>query len=224
MKVREVNTSEADQRSARVFFQALFGFFDLSKASVLDAFARNGQLTVKNYYDLVSKVTCWELGEEHEEALRKYTSHVEIGDSYARLLTCKEQFDMIVVDTPQGIHKDSIMGRHVEHFDFFRMSLKNLNPGGIVVLYCNKSPYNKDEVGSQGYDEYEEYDFKLWMEMRKEYYGTPEHLVSEDEAIRRYREVVALEGRTLGRVLLIPCFSDVPGKAPYAFRVALEVL
>lgn len=222
MKVRQTDVSQADKASAQVFFDALFGFFDIGQGRVLDAFARNGQLTVSSYAKRVPHLTCWELGPEHEEALRKFTSDVVIGDSYKTLMAEGRTFDLVVIDTPQGIHADSRGTKHVEHWDFLEYSLQNLVPGGVVVLYVNKSPYNRDELGTFGYDEYKEYDYKSWMKAREEYYGSS--VITEEQAIQTYREVLADMDRKMGRVLMVPCFSDVPGLEPYAFRLGFEVL
>lgn len=225
MKVREVNCSEADVLSARALFDAVGAIFDLREASVLDAFARNGQLTVSSYWNMLKEprkqLECWELGSEHLPDLREYADNVTIGDSYETLESCKSTYDMIVIDTPQGLHRGK-GGTWVEHFGFLPRCLKHVNPGGVVVLYVNKSPYNKDETGSHGYDEYVEYDFVEWMAGRRRFYG--EELINEERAVRAYRKCLEGCGRTLGRFILIPCFSDVPGKEPYAFRLALEVL
>ena len=92
------------------------------------------------------------------------------------------------------------------------------------MLYCNKAPYDKTETGSQGYDEYDEYNFDTWMSARMTYYDSYQGVVPEEKMLKKYRDVIRREGRTLGRVLMVPCFSDVPGKEPYAFRLGLEVL
>lgn len=226
MKVRQTDVSDADKQSAKVFFDAMFSFWDLSKAKTLDAFARNGQLTVENCVGRVGSLECWELGPEHEEALRKHTDNVKIGCSYTRmgLMSSAGDYDLIVVDTPQGLHRSDLGDVCCEHFDFLKLAARHLSVGGIIVLYCNKAPYNKEESGSQGYDEYAEYSFPDWMERRMEYYDSPTGMVSEDKMIKTYRDVLRREGRAVRRILMVPCFSDVPGKEPYAFRLALEVL
>ena len=69
MKVREVRVSDADQKSAKILFDTLKSFYDLSKSTALDMFARTGDLTVKNYADDVYELDLWELGSEHLPAL-----------------------------------------------------------------------------------------------------------------------------------------------------------
>jgi hypothetical protein len=132
---------------------------------------------------------------------------------------------LVVIDTPQGAHTDSHGNVHFEHFDFFKMTLQwMLKDRGVVVVYVNKAPYDKNEVGSHGYDEYEEYDFPKWMRARSDFYETGcDCRVTEEQAIAAYRRTAEFEGFKVKNVLTVPCFSDVPGKEPYAFRVALEV-
>jgi len=228
MPIRKVDVSEADKKSAQVFFDALFGIYDLKEARVLDAFARNGQLTVNNIAKrTVGSLECWELQEEHREDLRQYTGLVYIGDSYKFLEGAIEkgrQYGLIVIDTPQGLHKDSKGVIHAEHFDFFRQSLQLIAKSAIVVLYVNKSPYDKNVEGSQGYDEYPEYDFKEWMKKRIEFYGVEG--VSESGALRGYQQALmdSCTGLSIKSVLQVPCFSDVPGKDSYSYRLALELV
>jgi hypothetical protein len=226
MKVRETHVSDSDKWSAKVFFDALLAFWDLKKGAVLDAFARNGQLTLNNYAGRVGDTTAWELGEEHRTALERFDLYdLQIGDSYALAKQCEDRFDMIVVDTPQGAHKDSEGKVHFEHFDFLHCVLGwLLKDRGVVVLYVNKVPYDKNREGSHGYDEYAEYDFPAWMRARSDFYGTGcECRVTEDQALAGYRRVIEHEGWELKNTLLVPCFSDVPNREPYSFRVGLEV-
>ena len=226
MKVREVHTSDSDRRSAQVFFDALLAFWDFRAGSALDAFARNGQLTVQNYSNMVERVTAWELGEEHRPSLEKFNLYdLEFGDSYRLADEYQgDPFNLVVIDTPQGAHKDSYGNVHFEHFDFIKVALKKLaSRKCVLVLYVNKDPYDKNEVGSHGYDEYEEYDFAAWMAARQEVYGTTGNQVTEGEALTAYRRLVHWCGYKTNSVLMVPCFSDVPGRKPYAFRIALEV-
>ena len=58
MQVRTVNVSDADGRSAELFFDALTGFYDLSKARALDMFARTGQQTVSKYAPSIAIKPC----------------------------------------------------------------------------------------------------------------------------------------------------------------------
>jgi hypothetical protein len=224
MKVKTVHTTLADQKSAHVFFGALRQMYDLTSMSVLDAFARNGELTVKNYGEVVRRLECWELGWEHKEDLLKITPNVVIGDSYDALenaVFMEQKFDLIVIDTPQGIHKDGRGQKRYEHWDFLRRSAKLIERTGLFVLYVNKEPYDRDRIGSHGYDEYVEYDYREWMRVRQQYYGSS--IITEEDAISAYRQDLRENGLVVTGILSVPCYSDVPGLAPYAFRLALAV-
>lgn len=231
MKVRETNVSDSDKRSARLFFDSLTRFWDLSQGTALDAFARNGQLTLPGYIGRTKDVHAWELSPEHEIALRMLgVDEIKIGCSYEQVAVrapTDPKYDMVVIDTPQGAHKSSNGVTHFEHFDFFRLTLaKLLKDRGIVVLYVNKHPYDKSEVGSHGYDEYDEYDFKAWMAAREDFYQVPlgyGAALAEEVMIGAYRRVASAAGWSLGSLLQVPCFSDVPDREPYAFRLALEL-
>lgn len=224
MLIRQHDVTEADKKSAETFFSALNQTFDLKNMDVLDAFARNGQLTVSSYCRDVKSVTCWELSPEHEVSLRQYTDKVKIGDSYAYMsdaILAKEKWDCIVIDTPQGLHSDSLGRTHAEHFKFLEMSLGALRNRGIVVLYVNKRPYDKNVLGSHGYDQYSEYNFADWMAIRESFYGSVN--VDTQYALEAYSTLLFHSGWVVENVLVVPCSSDVPDYKPYAFRLALEV-
>lgn len=230
MEVKTVDATAADKRSARMLFDTLFGLRDLywptvQNVQVLDAFARNGQLTVSQCVDREdTTVTAWELGEEHWGALKDLgCAEVCIGCSYAMLEHAKTtdvQYDMIVIDTPQGLHS-SAEGQKVEHWDFLRDCLPILAPSGVIVLYVNTEPYDARVEGEHGYDKYQEYDFDRWMDARREYYGLD--CFEPEQALAMYRVYLQEQGYEMQNVLMVPCLSDVPGKAPYAFRLAFSL-
>jgi hypothetical protein len=220
--LRIVDTTDADQASAKAFFTALTSIWRLDEVRVLDAFARNGQLTVPFYEDKCFYLHLWELEEAHREALENFSpDNVKIGCSYGHAETETERFGMIVLDTPQGVHQDSTGAAHYEHFDFLKFVPKLLANEGLVVLYVNKAPYDKTKVGDFGYDQYDGYNYEFWMEARQEFYGRSR--VTEGEALAAYDAAFQEMGYWVVRSLVVPCHSDVPDKDPYAFRVAFEL-
>jgi len=223
MAIRTVPVQSSDIASASVFFGALRGMYSMSDWSVLDAFARTGALTIENYKEDVAQVEAWELEEQHKAKLQELCTNVSIGDSYHLLgmaIEAQKQYDMIVVDSPQGLHWGGGKLR-TEHFDFLPECLPLLKNTGVLVLYINKQPYDKNIVGSQGYDEYKEYDFQQWMINRLNFYSR--NTVGEEVALAAYRALLYQNGFNLKTVVAVPCFSDVPNKEPYAFRLGLEV-
>lgn len=224
MKVRQVGVSGADKASAAVFFEAVCSFYDLSNAVALDMFARTGELTVTNYHEHVGEIHLWELGPEHAKALGEFQpEEVHIGCSYRQAESCHTKFDFVVVDSPQGAHHDYKGCVHYEHFDLIRYVVPPmLKDEAIVVLYVNKRPYNKDVLGEHGYDLYEEYDYDAWMDARRAFYGASD--IAEEDAIRAYRTVLGAAGFAVSGMVITPCYSDVPGYPPYAFRLALRVV
>lgn len=228
MQIRQLNVSDADKLSALVFFKALFSIYELRSARVLDAFARNGQLTVNSYRpylaDPDSQLECWELSGEHKEALEKLTVQVKIGCSYdlsIQAVKDKKKYELVVVDTPQGMHKTAQDFLCCEHFDFLSHALNLLADKGVVVLYVNKHPYDRSTVGSHGYDEYVEYNYKQWMTRRWQFYGFER--ANEADFIDAYTDLLIAWGWQVKSLISIPCFSDVPGIKPYAFRLGLQL-
>jgi hypothetical protein len=223
MKIREVDTTGADQRSAGIFFGALSQMWDLSQVDALDMFARNGQLTVKQYFHRVKTLDVWELAPEHRDDLRKFCPReIKIGCSYSTLSRCEKQYGLIVVDTPQGVHSDYAGVPRYEHFDVLARIGKIMADRCVVVLYVNKKPYDRKELGSHGYDSYDEYDFEEWMRVRHRFYETEPRQIYEEEALEAYRLRLVGQGFWVEQTLLVPCFSDVGGYDPYAFRLALS--
>lgn len=224
MKVRSVDVSASDIASSAVFFRALLDMYDLSVGEVLDMFARDGTITVQQYFDKVAAVDCWELMEQHRFRLKDFSPREAIiGCSYVALRQARRTYDMVVVDTPQGLHDDAAGNIHVEHFSVIKKIKPLLKPKAIIVLYVNRSPYDKAKSGSHGYDEYEAYDYSKWMQERSLFYQCDPHVVTEDVALRAYRGWLGIQGITVKSALMIPCYSDVPGVEPYAFRLGLEV-
>lgn len=232
MKVKTTHTTDADRASAVAFFNVLDQMYSMKEMEALDAFARNGELTVKSYADKVKLVDCWELGAEHEDALTQIVGvrDIQIGDSYS---LCefektandhrffKQYYDLLVIDSPQGQHKDSKGNLKCEHFDFLSDCGHLLKDEAVIVLYVNKYPYDSKFLGEHGYDQYDEYNFNTWMARRSMFYG--QWQVTEEEAIKSYREVLLQQRLYIQQVVTVPCFSDVPGWADYAFRLALSV-
>lgn len=217
----------ADERAAQLFFNALVDFYDLKQLRALDMFARDGMLTVKRYFRDVKSVDCWELNEEHREALKVFhPREIVIGDSYKTVKFCTREYGLIIVDTPQGIYG----GGHVEHFDMIPLLPKIMADRCIVVLYVNKQPYDKFATGHYGRDEYPEYDFKKWMKARDKFYGEvpwgSQHViqyVTEVDALRAYNHHFLQYGFKAKSTLMIPCYDFADGLPP-SFRVALELV
>lgn len=223
MRIRSIDVSESDKKSAKLFFDTLAGFYDFGEEA-LDMFARDGALTVSCYAYKVQNLDVWELMGVHEKALRNFRPRdLVIGCTYQTLESCDRKYDLVVIDTPQGIHHDHQHVPHVEHFDVMRQVGRILKDRALIVLYVNKRPYNRDEVGDHGYDQYDEYDFKKWMQARQEFYDYDPQNLTEERAMAAYRRVLGAQGLSVKSQLTVPCYSDVPGFEPYAFRLGLEV-
>jgi hypothetical protein len=225
MTIRTVNASAADRVSAQVFFDTLFRVYTLEFARTLDAFARNGQLTVQSYMNYLvaprDQLELWEITKQFEFTLKRFTPQVKIGDSYQFITEVKAPtYDLLVVDTPQGLHMDTAGGIHAEHWDFVKLALPTLRAGATLVLYVNKQPYDAKKLGFHGYDQYPEYDYDEWMKRRKALYGFSQSPY-DDKFASRYVQLLADEGRDVQSMLMVPCHSDVEFLPPYAFRLGM---
>lgn len=226
MQVRHVNVSDADGRSAKLLFDVLTGFYDLREARACDMFARNGQLTVANYAGRVASVDAWELNAEHMGALRAIAANVSvrIGCSYLQAAIAVGRYDLIVIDSPHGAHTDYSGAVRYEHFHALTQLPKLAKDRCIVVLYVNKSPYDRAVEGDHGYDRYEEYDFGEWMRPRAQFYGFNPRRITEAMALCAYEQELLMLGFKTVNTVIVPCYSDVPRKENCAFRLGLEVV
>lgn len=242
MQVKTVNATDADKASAVVLFKTLFGMRELfwptvrlsHSLRVLEPFARNGQLTIKSYCDDYNVIVeAWELNKEHLPALKAMPAvySTSIGCSYGLLAKYFDRLaavppDVVVIDTPQGIHHDENNSPYVEHFDFLQAVFTLFKKsGGVVVLYVNLDPYDAKAQGEHGYDTYKEYDFVEWQKKRALYYHGTSTVVplTASCALTKYEAEAKLFNLKLSLPLMVPCYSDVPGKDPYAFQLAFRV-
>jgi hypothetical protein len=210
-----------------LFFDALTRFYDLSEVVALEMFARNGQMTLARYASKVREVEAWELNPEHEAALRAIGPNVEvkIGCAYLAASWKDRRFDLVVLDAPQGAHKDWSGGVRFEHFHAIDHLSKLVRPRSIVVVPVNKAPYDRAVEGEEhGYDRYDEYDFKAWMRERQSFYSHSPYKISEAVALHAYDRVLSFQRLEVVNVLMSPVYSDVPRKENYMFWLALELV
>ena len=207
-----------DHRGADVFFNALAQCANLQDRRAVDMFARDGVLTVARYFDKVKTLDLWEMNPAFKTALEQIPANeVIIRDSYQTVVHCPGKYDFIVVDTPQGVY-DCTLGQVAEHFMFLPLLRKVMSDDCIVVVYVNKDPYVRDEVGNFGRDRYDTHDHEIWMGYRRSFYGS--QVVEEGQAITTYKRLFDSMGFRTTKVLATPCWDDSPG-LPASFRLAL---
>jgi hypothetical protein len=228
MKIEQIDVSLASAQASSNFFNALSKVYDLSNMEVLDAFARNGQLTVSHYAHWVKAVDCWEFCDEHREALQSIAGvrEVVIGCSYdlsdAERIMEVSKYDMVVIDAPQSFHNSNHGGPMCGHLDFLTDYTEHLlKDRALVMLYVNKVPYDPAKEGHHGLDSYENFDFDMWMKRRLEFYGWVD--INEQVALQAYEDVFHRMGRKIKSVFMHPLPDNVPGKPP-AFYMVLETV
>lgn len=226
MKLTCNDTSLADQMSAKVFFDLLCRYFDLQDARVMDLFSRNGVLTIHNYHDVVESIDAFEIEGQYSRPLIDYGNvRAVIGCAYKNLEALTKTYDVIVIDSPQGLHTSADGEVHAEHFDMLKQVGRFVDGSAVICLYCNKTPYNKAEIQADGIvDDYSEYDFDEWMKKRADFYKTcdPQD-ISEEFMVEAYRQCLEDQGLSVRSVVMVPCFGDVKGYGSYGFRLGLEV-
>src|SRR5271157_5135512 len=136
--MRRVPSDTATKKTSQVFFKLLDSLYDLWQMRVLSPFSGDGSLTVEEYLKFVdlARLECWTYTKAQRESVRAMgVAQVGQGDAYdllkrAKLKGCK--YDLIDLDTPQGIHLDLNSRPCVEHFRFFTDCLPLLGNHGII--------------------------------------------------------------------------------------------
>jgi hypothetical protein len=195
----------ADKVSIEAFYEVLFRTYDLEEARVLEAFARDGSVTVAAYVESLQdpwkQLECWELNPEHEHSLHRFTDKVRIGDSYQfaqQAIENEQTYDLIIIDIPQGLHSSSDKAVHL-----------------------NRRPYNRDEKGSHGYDEYAEYNYQSWMQKRQDFYGCVTD--REEILLSVYRQRAYEAGYVVKEFVVVPALPNVEDMEIYTSTVAMHL-
>lgn len=190
-------------------------------AAAIDMFARDGAMAIRNFQDLTWEA--WEIDPVHQpalEALGVVPGNIYIGDTFHIRYLDHALCDMVWVDAPQGTFKDNKGSLHSEHFELLEDALALLRGKGLLVLYVNKQPYNKEVTGDYGVDTYPEYSFEGWMARRRAFYG--KEFITDAEALVTYDRVMDRLGWSIKSTMMFPCLTNLSGMPP-SFRLVLEV-
>ena len=124
---------------------------DLSKLDAVEVFARTGDWVAKYYSDLVRSLEAWEIQ-------KKYLDF------------CKNKFNLINIDNPQGIYGNN----YCEIFDVLEKINRIIIPTStsVVIFLVNQNPYNVRNVNMIFNDNYGMNDelFKTWYRRREKFY------------------------------------------------------
>lgn len=146
----------------------------LSEADALELFAREGDWQTVSYAPHVKTLEAWEINPQFREALKRNLPYakIKITDTWKEIKTTSRKYDLIVVDSPQGVY-----GEHCEHFGLLPDIFRIANDGCVIILNVNVEPYNFHK-GSE------------WWKRRKDYYRTehPEKL-ELDTVTQHYKRI-----------------------------------
>lgn len=221
--LKRIVASEAVSKSSSVFFKSLSQLYALVGMKVLSPFSGEGKDTISSYLPLVDteKLECWTLNDEQTKAIAGMgIENVQQGCAYMLVkhaMLDGKKYDLIDLDTPQGVHKDWHGAQMVEHFTFFRECLSLIDEKGLLVVCVNKNPYDAAKLEGKKLP----FSYMHWLAGRRSFYGT--ETVTEEQAIAAYRHVLEEYGFELVHVVLHPIASDVIVLPPYKFRMALEI-
>lgn len=151
----------------------------LTKMKALDFFAREGDWQTQYYANRVAEIHAWELDPTFEGKLKENlptNAKIAIGDSHVMAKSCKEKFDLIVLDNPQGCY-----GSYCEHFDALPLALKLLKEEGIVIFNVKYKPFDYE-------------DKKEWQRRRNKFYGVDSSFLTMDFIDHFYKNYLMSEG------------------------------
>lgn len=145
---------------------------DLSKLDAVEVFARTGDWVAKYYSDLVRSLEAWEIQKKYLDSLKKNLPNAIIRnvDSIKYMDICKNKFNLINIDNPQGIYGNN----YCEIFDVLEKINRIIIPTStsVVIFLVNQNPYNVRNVNMIFNDNYGMNDelFKTWYRRREKFY------------------------------------------------------
>lgn len=195
--------------------------YDLSQMQSADFFARTGDFFTKDFSDEVKSIDCYEIESKYSTELHKNIPNAKIfiKDSIKFINNSKANYDLISLDSPQGIY-----GPYCEHFDFIHNIGNMFDKKCIVMFVVNLTPYDpKDVDNSNKRDDYGMSDNQEWYEIRMDYYETDSKDISKEYAISFYTDLFQENG--LDAKFLTSSFvpSHIDNVEPYVIRFAFEL-
>ena len=214
----------ADAHSDFDFFSNLLSFYTITGNS-LELCSGDGARTIASYRALIDgPLDVCEISSKHKPALMELDLRkITFDCSYRYVQDSKEKYQMVVVEGPQGTHKDWLGNMHAEHLGFIPSVTKIMEDHSLLVLYCNRRPYNRAVFGHHGCDKYDTYDYNLWMKMRKAFFNHSPQSIPYHVMLKTYTDKLEGAGFRVVNVFMQPCYSDVPELPPYGFRLGLEL-
>ena len=169
--------------------------YALDSMDALEVYGEAGAFHLKDYARRVNSLEIWEVDPRHEASLHRNfpRATIRIVDSYERVKTAPDRFDLVVVDNPMSRH-----GSHFEHFDLFPHVFRLVREGGVLIVdvipratpkALKRFPYLLDEDH---------------LAARRSFYGTdrPDHLLEAD-LVTHYSELARAVGRQVAWSFLV---------------------
>lgn len=153
---------------------------DLSNMIALDFFSREGDWQTSYYAKIVSKIHAWEIDPDFESSLRRNlpeNAEIKIGNSYEHARDCREKFNLIVLDNPQGCFGND----YCEHFEALPAVLPLAKEDFILIFNVKTKPFNyEDKV--------------VWKEKRNKFYETDATELKEEFVYKYYKDYFQKRG------------------------------
>jgi hypothetical protein len=98
----------------------------------LEVFGRTGEYHTMNYAGLVDELHVWEISGDCEAALKKNlpNAKLKITDSYKEIENTPLKFDLVVIDSHQGVFGNS----YCEHFEMLPKVLRVLKDDSVLIF------------------------------------------------------------------------------------------
>jgi len=196
---KSVGSDDPEQRA----FEAAIGD-TLSKMTRplrgLEMFSRDGSWSTAAVLSHCDKVQCWEINSKYIPDLKRNIQNAEVHqvDSIAHARQCRDRFDFISVDAPQGT-----FGPYCEHFEALPAAAELLADSSVLAFVVNVFPH-QSRVTTPPKDDYGMLDHAEWSARRIAFYGRDAAQLEPDFVQKFYTNYFANKGL---RALLFRSFS-----------------
>lgn len=135
--------------------------------SGLEMFSRDGSWSTAAVLRFCDVVQCWEINEAYIADLQRNIPNAEVHqvDSVAYVRECRDRFDFISVDAPQGA-----FGPYYEHFEALPAAARLLKDDAVIAFVVNTFPH-QSRASIPPKDNYGPVDHSEWSARRTAFYG-----------------------------------------------------
>ena len=150
-----------EKATNELIYQLIEKGVNFKNLSCLEIFGRDGTWHVSIFAKLVKSLEIWEVDQKWESDLGKNfpNSKIKIIDSIKTIKNNLDlpKIDLLLIDNPMNVYKNSNGGKYCEHFDVIKEIHKFCKKEILVIFNVNRHPFD--------YNKYPE-----WKKFRESFY------------------------------------------------------